>query len=290
MKVKRMFVYITFIVGVISLLGVIFLSSGFVFYEISLGILSGSIVGLIMTLTEYFVERRKAMWNFYQAGRKMEEVLSFGEHGAYSLMYNAPLDLIHKCVGYRTEGVSNKEKIELIDYAYGGFGIEFYQIHFGCIESADVSVAINDEFEDAIVKIRTELMITLNHVLEVSKGLRKCELEDTYENLGFLFWDINKKYLHHRKIYQIYNETIKKLRVELLEWYAKEWHDSLERGHHGSYSNVQHWSRLLKELKEYFFLFKEVSPDYYDYDEIIRDEINEHLQKFRKRMNWVKEK
>ena len=275
MKVKRMFVYITLIVLVASLIGVIFLQHISMFHEISLGILSGSIVGLVMTLAEYFVERRKAMWNFYQAGCKMERVLSFGEYGAHSLMHNAPLDLIFDCVGYNRRKFSASEREEIIKC--GGHNVKD-------IEDFLDTRFIDDGLEYYVANIRKELVETLNFCLKVSEELEGCGLEDAYENLAFFWGDRSKKHLHQKEIYNIYNKAMDKFRLSSLRRYVQ---------YPKSYSNLQSWSKLIKDLNEYFFSQKtnDIGNAYYsDYDEIIRDELNEHLQKFRKRMNWVKEK
>lgn len=63
MKAKKWLTVITLIVSILSLVAafVIAKDSNCIFYDVSMALLGSAVLGFIMSITEYYVERRKAM-------------------------------------------------------------------------------------------------------------------------------------------------------------------------------------------------------------------------------------
>lgn len=92
MKAKKWLTIITMIVSVLSLVVafVIGKCSNCIYYDISMALLGSAVLGFIMSLTEYYVERRKAMEEFWVQAIKILRKLREIEH----LDLDAPLGLI----------------------------------------------------------------------------------------------------------------------------------------------------------------------------------------------------
>lgn len=95
MRGKKNLTIITFLCTASALLCAILTAkeTGSIVYDIALAIFGSSLLGFVMSLTEYFVERRSAMECFWQEARK---VLSKFRKVKY-IDIDAPVDLLHAC-------------------------------------------------------------------------------------------------------------------------------------------------------------------------------------------------
>ena len=92
MKAKKWLTIITFVISLISLASAFAIGKdgNCIFYDISMAFLGSAFLGFIMSLTEYFVEKRKAMEEFWlQATSVLKELRKINY-----LEVDAPYDLI----------------------------------------------------------------------------------------------------------------------------------------------------------------------------------------------------
>ena len=73
MKAKKWLTIITGCISLLSLIAALIIgkTSNCILYDISMAIFGSALLGAIMSLTEYFVERRKAMEQFWDEARKV---------------------------------------------------------------------------------------------------------------------------------------------------------------------------------------------------------------------------
>lgn len=92
MKAKKWLTVITLIVSILSLVAafVIRKDSNCIFYDVSMALLGSAVLGFIMSITEYYVERRKAMEEFWIQAINILKELRKIKH----LDLDAPADLI----------------------------------------------------------------------------------------------------------------------------------------------------------------------------------------------------
>lgn len=92
MKVKKLLTIITLVITVLSLVitFVIGKNSNCIIYDISMAIFSGAALSFIVSLTEYYVEKRKAMEEFWLQAIKILNKLKKIKY----LDVDAPINLI----------------------------------------------------------------------------------------------------------------------------------------------------------------------------------------------------
>ena len=97
MKAKKWLTVITLIVSILSLVAafVIGKDSNCIFYDVSMALLGSAVLGFIMSITEYYVERRKAMEEFWNQAINILKELRKIKH----LDLDAPADLIIEAFG-----------------------------------------------------------------------------------------------------------------------------------------------------------------------------------------------
>ena len=73
MKAKKWLTIITSIFSILSLVTALLIGNGSnsVLYDIAMAVFGSALLGAIMSSTEYFVERRKAMEQFWDEARKV---------------------------------------------------------------------------------------------------------------------------------------------------------------------------------------------------------------------------
>ena len=116
MKAKKWLTIITLVITALSLVlaFIIGKNSNCITYDISMAIFGGAALGCIMSLTEYYVERRKAMEEFWLQATKVLNELKKIKY----LDVDAPINLIvddidaslenFRCKIYRIEYVEPK--------------------------------------------------------------------------------------------------------------------------------------------------------------------------------------
>lgn len=92
MKAKKMLTIITLIVSILSLIIAFTIGkdSNCIFYDISMAFLGSAVLGFIMSITEYYVEKRKAMEEFWSQARSVLREL----RKIKNLDVDAPINLI----------------------------------------------------------------------------------------------------------------------------------------------------------------------------------------------------
>ena len=97
MKAKKWLTIITLIVLLLSLVTafVIGKDSNCIFYDVSMALLGSAVLGFIMSITEYYVEKRKAMEEFWSQAINILKELRRIKH----LDLDAPTDLIIEAFG-----------------------------------------------------------------------------------------------------------------------------------------------------------------------------------------------
>ena len=82
MKAKKWLTIITLFVSIVSFIIACLIGKGndFIGYDIAMALLGSAVLGFIMSITEYYVERRKAMEDFW-----IQAVKILKEYGAKSV-------------------------------------------------------------------------------------------------------------------------------------------------------------------------------------------------------------
>lgn len=111
MKAKKWLTIITLIITALSLVlaFIIGKNSNCITYDISMAIFGGAALGFIMSLTEYYVERRKAMEEFWLQATKVLNELKKIKY----LDVDAPINLIVDAI-HEDDSNALKEKFHLL--------------------------------------------------------------------------------------------------------------------------------------------------------------------------------
>ena len=85
MKSKKWLTIITLFMSILSLIVACLIGkdSNCIFYDISMALLGSAVLGFIMSLTEYYVEKRKAMEEFWlQSSKILKDCLLYTSDAA----------------------------------------------------------------------------------------------------------------------------------------------------------------------------------------------------------------
>lgn len=172
--ITAIFSLISFIIAIIA--WVIGKSSNCIVYDISMAIFGSALLGMIMSLIEYFTERRKAMEKFWDEARKVLNEL----RGIRYINVDAPHDLIRACF---SEEKSNEWR-EM-----------FYrtQIHSArndlilwLKENVEMSFTEEDDISAKIEDYRKEYQHAINSYIDAA-NIDIEQLSNAYGGLDFFF-------------------------------------------------------------------------------------------------------
>lgn len=279
MKVKKWLTIITLVISVLSLTASIIIgkSSESIFYDITMAIFGGAILSFIMSLTEYFVEKRKAMEEFWHQATIILNKLRKIKY----LDVDAPVDLIlavyeeehsnhwNRILSELSEdkSIKSKAKNDLISWLEKNKSVSF-----------DENTDINEKLE----KYKGNFRKCMESYKEASL-IELGALDNAYGNLDFIF--INKTL---RK--NIYESIYDKLRNIVCRCKSETFHfNQLAEG-------KDNWSVCATKIndlnKDYFIEEKEIVHGFTNtliYQSVF-DEIDASLEKFRCKIYRIKYK
>jgi len=220
MSAKKWVTVVTFFC---TLLGVILL---FIFksfkndigYDISLAILGSALLGFIMSLIEYFTERKKAMEQFWLEASRV--LVQFRK--AKYFKFDEPEKLVISCIA---ENYNNKlfQKYEPeIAKFYGIIEshdnqnrfIEWIEEH-ECIpfsENDDISAILDNIYINRMDIYEDQVKSVIENYIELSQ-ISLSELDSSYRNLNFIF--ANKSI--RQKIYDEVFDKIRTIKNKIVE-------------------------------------------------------------------------
>ncbi|MCL2853688.1 MAG: hypothetical protein FWE20_11800, partial [Defluviitaleaceae bacterium] len=200
MRAKKWLVIITFDIAILALVGMFlcfFMFKNFyeIWYDIWLAVFGGATLGFIMSLIEYYAEKRSSMERFYVEALSSANAFSNVE----CLIINEPIELIKNCIHeedtnkqYRkmSENLSTKEIDDM------GWKIEdkarTAMISFLCnekgmsIEELE-SQQLNELYNEKIIQCREKLHKCLDSYLKILDCSLLGDLSNAIGNLDFIF-------------------------------------------------------------------------------------------------------
>ena len=192
-----------------------------IWYDISLAVLGSALLGFIMSLIEYFAERRRSMEAFYVEALNVARV--FGKIDYY--LPDEPLNVIKDCIvedNNNTLFTEMRKKVsgeELVDIM--GLNVEdsakkaFLSLRFGGIPelAGELDSKQFDEwYTDEIEKYRQEIFQCIDTYMMV-RDSSLGTLENMIGNLDFIF--ANKSI--RNSVYTDVYEKIRKMRYLILD-------------------------------------------------------------------------
>ncbi len=279
MRTKKWLTYITLFCTILSsVLIIVFcymhIKLG---YDIAMAIFGGALLGMLMSITEYFSERRNAMENFWNVAYNV--LAKFRE--AKPLDLSAPETLILECL--------EEEENNRIVKAYGK---EIAKIT-GTIESHKAREKylawlkekgdyrrkgitediLNNSYEVEIIEYEEEIKEVIDNYISLSY-ISLHELDNAYAELDFLFGNGTIRKRVYENVYKKINEIKSMI-------YQEAYHFNLYKKGSGNFivcvSKALELSNKLFEIKE----TRENGVNTKNYYQTILDEIDDSLEDFR---------
>lgn len=278
MKAKKWLTVITLIVSILSLVAafVIGKDSNCIFYDVSMALLGSAVLGFIMSIAEYYVERRKAMEEFWNQAINILRELRKIKH----LDLDAPADLIIEAFGeersnewnqvfsllFDENEIQHKSKDSLIYWYEENVPLQFD-------ENTDVEKELEELYQSEMEDYKSSFM----HCMSSYRLASSVELEildNAYGNLDFII--ANKSI--RKKAYDSIYDKIRKIVIQLR---TEVYHFNLVKDGKGNFPVCA--AKVLDLDKEYF-LSKEVTEHGYTHTLIYQnvfDDIDASLEEFR---------
>ncbi len=289
MKAKKWVTFITFGVSVFSLICSIIAKYVCVdlMYDISMAIFGSALLGFIMSLIEYFAERRKAMEDFLRAAYKVYVQL----RKIKLLKLDQPRDLILDCI---SEEQHNKqwEKCDGETAKALGFGathkkrdayIAWMQ------ENEPMSFSESDDIEAILIQIYNERIEDYSNMfmkyMDMYIAASKIDLEDlsnAYGNLDFLFCNKKIRLSAFESIYSKLQEYRNKIKLEVFHF------DMVKDGK----GNFGVCCKKIIELNDFFFETKTTQNDGREWTTVYQrkfDDLSDQIEEFRSKIYFTKE-
>lgn len=287
MRAKKWLVFLTSIcsIGTIALI-VLFqykeLKTG---YDISLAIFGSAVLGFLMSLIEYFSERRDAMEEFwtetinvltqYRKAKPLvlsepeELVLNSLSEDESNKLIESYGETVAKSLGFKKE---NRAKGAYIAWLEDHVPMSFQ-------EDDDISEIFDEIYKNSLVQDRTQISSVIDNYIELSQ-ISLNKLNNAYGNLDFLFG--NKKIR-----LKAYNEILNRLREIRKTIYEETYHFKLWKEGKGNF--VICTQKAIKVSNILFTSVESESDGFKQkciYQEAF-DEISESLEDFRIKIYWT---
>lgn len=214
MKAKKWLTIITGLISAASLTIALIIGKGSpcILYDIALAIFGSALLGLIMSLTEYFVERRKAMEQFWNEARKVVQQF----RNIRYINVDVPHELILAC--FREERgnswskalgspESDAAKSKLISWLEENVVMSWTEEDY-------IASELERIFEDRMAFFRREYQRAIDSYVAAS-AVDVGVLGNSYGNLDF-FWN---KHIRNKSYSEIYNKLRDFHKVLLSEAY-----------------------------------------------------------------------
>lgn len=289
MKAKKWVTFITVGISAVSLICAIFANCFCIdlMYDISMAIFGSALLGFIMSLIEYFAERRKAMEDFLRAAYKVYVQL----RKIKLLKLDQPQDLILDCI---SEEHNNK--------LWGKCGGETAKaLGLGAVhkkrdayiawmqENEPMSFSENDDKEAILVRIYNERIENYSSMfmkyIDMYIVASKIDLEDlsnAYGNLDFLFGNKKIRLAAFESIYSKLQEYRNKIIAEVF-------HFNMVKDGKGNFAIC---CKKVMELNDFFFATETTESDGIERTIVYQrkfDDISDRIEEFRSKIYFRKE-
>lgn len=289
MKAKKWVTFITAGISAISLICAIVANCFCIdlMYDISMAIFGSALLGFIMSLIEYFAERRKAMEDFLRAAYKVYVQL----RRIKLLKLDYPQDLILDCI---SEEHNNK--------LWGKCGGETAKaLGIGAVhkkrdayiawmkENEPISFSENDDKKTILVQIYNERIEnytnTFMKYIDMYILASKIDLEDlsnAYGNLDFLFGNKKIRIPAFESVYTKLQEYRNKIVSEV-------YHFNMVKDGKGNFAVC---CKKVVELNDFFFATETTESDGVEQTMVYQrkfDDISDRIEEFRSKIYFRKE-
>lgn len=202
MRGKKNLTIITFLCTVSALLCAILTAEevNSIVYDIALAIFGSALLGFVMSLTEYFVERRSAMECFWQEAIKALSKLKQVKY----IDIDAPLDLVHACfLEEQHNPFATHFELQQQDDSAKKSLIGWYKdnIQMTRMENDDIDAELDKMYKNKMVEYRKEYISCIDNYIKAS-AIDLGTLSNAYGNLDFLF---KNKNIRNEVFSNIYN-------------------------------------------------------------------------------------
>jgi len=289
MKAKKWVTIITFICAVISLVFALIATFNCIdlVYDISMAIFGSALLGFIMSLIEYFAERRKAMESFLSAAYKVYVQL----RKIKLLKLDQPQDLILDCIA---EEQHNKQWGKCDGETAKALGIEAVHkkrdAYIAWIqENETMSFSESDDIESILIQIYNERIENYINMfmkyMDMYIVASKIDLEDlsnAYGNLDFLFGIRTIRLAAVKSIYSQLQEYCNKINLEVYLF-------NMIKDGKGSFAVC---CKKIMELNDFFFLTETTQDDGREWTAIYQrklDNISDRMEEFRSKIYFKKD-
>lgn len=278
MKAQKWLTITTLTVSIISLVAafVIGKDSNCIYYDIAMALLGSAVLGFIMSITEYYVERRKAMEEFWiQATNVLKELRKI-KHSDL----DAPIDLI---IGVFREEYSNEqnqifsissEDKEIHHEAKNNL-ISWYEenVLFAFDENMDIDRELEEFYKSKIGNYKKSFLQCMDSY-HLASTVELGMLDNAYGNLDFIF--ANK--CIRQNAYDLIYDKIRKI---IFKFKTETYHFNLLKDGKGNFPVC---ATKVSDLDKEYFLSKEETEHGYSQTLIyqnIFDDIDASLEQFR---------
>lgn len=275
MKAKRWLTIITWIVSIVSLVVAFEVgkASNCICYDISMALFGSAVLGFIMSITEYYVERRKAMEEFWiQATNVLKEIKKIKY-----LDVDAPIDLIISAFGEERSNEWNQMlsgNKELHQEAKNNL-ISWYEenVAFPFDENTDVDKELEEFYKSKMDEYKESFMQCIESY-RIASLAELGALDNAYGNLDFIFANNCIRENAYDTIYD-------KLRKIVFQFRTETYHFNLLKNGKGNFPVC---AAKVSNLNQEYFLSEEETIHGYTNTMVyqhIFDDINVALEKFR---------
>ncbi|MBF1103297.1 MAG: hypothetical protein HXL50_07270 [Solobacterium sp.] len=278
MKAKKWLTIITLIISFLSFVAatVIGKNSNCIYYDVSLALLGSAVLGFIMSITEYYVERRKAMEEFWIQATNILIELRKIQH----LDLDAPTDLIIKVFGEKRSNEWNQmfsslsEDIEIQHKAKDNL-ISWYEenIPLPFDDDTDVEKELEKLYQSKMISYQESFGRCMNSY-QLASSVELGALDNAYGNLDFIFAN---KCIREKA----YDFIFDKIRNIVIQFKKETYHFNLLKEGKGNFPVCA--TKVLDLDKEYFLSEEETEHGYLHtlvYQNVF-DDIQASLEKFR---------
>ena len=251
-------------------------------YDISLAILGSALLGFIMSLIEYFAERRNAMEQFWLSARSV--LIKFRK--IKYIDFNEPEELVIACIAENYEnklfqecGLPITQLVGMTEsYENRNRFIEWMSEHNAVqsSEHADTNAILDKIYMKRMEVYEDLVKSVIESYIELSQ-VNLSELDNAYGNLSFIFAN---KTIRFKAYNEIYNQ-IRTIRNKVL---IETFHFNLWKEDKGNF--VVCMNKVI-EFNKMFFSEKETKQDGFKSVSIYQkqfDDIEENLEEFRSKI------
>lgn len=278
MKAKKWLTIITLIVSLLSL-GAAFVvgkGSNCICYDIFMALLGSAVLGFIMSVTEYYVERRKAMEEFLIQATNILKELRKVKH----LDLDAPTDLIIEAFAEERSNECNQmfsilSEDKEIHHESKDNLISWYEenISLAFDENTDIDKELEELYQSKMESYKKSFMHCMQGY-QLASSVELGTLDNAYGNLDYIF--ANK--CIRKKTYDLIYDKIRKI---VIKFKTETYHFNLLKDGKGNFSVC---ATKVSDLDEEFFLSKEETEYGYTHTLVYQnvfDDIYASLEKFR---------